>query len=156
MTAQPSTKQFLPSLQRSATTALAPIQREFNRLFDDLATGWSTFAELEPMPRMDVQETKSAVELTVELPGIALNDIKIEFEDDVLTISGEKKSEKETKEKNCRVSERTYGAFSRSITLPRSVEADKIKASMADGVLTIVAPKNGASTAKAIKIQAAK
>lgn len=156
MTAQPNTKQFLPSLQRSATTALAPIQREFNRLFDDLATSWNTFAEFEPMPRMDVQETKSAVELTVELPGIALNDIKIELEDDLLTISGEKKSEKETKDKNYRVSERTYGAFSRSITLPRNIDADKIKASMADGVLTIVAPKNGVSTAKAIKVQAAK
>lgn len=156
MTVQPNTKQFLPSLQRSATTALAPIQREFNRLFDDLANGWSAFAEFELTPRMDVHETGSAVELTVELPGIALNDVKIELEDDVLTISGEKKSEKETKDKNCRVSERTYGAFSRSITLPRSVDADKIKASMADGVLTIVAPKNGVSTAKAIKIQAQK
>ncbi|KQY95125.1 heat-shock protein Hsp20 [Caulobacter sp. Root1455] len=155
MTAQPIAKSFLPSLQRPATTALA-IQREFNRLFDDLAAGWNSFAELQIMPRMDVQETKSAVELTLELPGIALNDIKIEFEDDVLTISGEKKSEKEIKEKNHRVSERAYGAFSRSVPLPRSVDADKIKASMADGVLTIVAPKNGVSIAKAIKVQAAK
>lgn len=156
MTAQPGANQFLPSLQRSATTALAPVQREFNRLFDDLATGWNTFTELQLMPRMDVQETKSAVELTVELPGISLNDVKIEFEDDILTISGEKKSEKETKEKNCRVSERTYGVFSRSIALPRNVDGDKIKASMSDGVLTITAPKTGVSTAKSIMIQSSK
>lgn len=156
MTAQPSASQFLPTLQRSATTALAPIQREFNRLFDDLATGWNAFAELDPMARMDVHENKSAIEVTVELPGIALNDVKIEVEDDVLTISGEKKSETETQEKNRRISERSYGAFSRSITLPRSVDVDKIKASMADGVLTIVAPKDGVSTAKAIKVEAKK
>lgn len=63
------------------------------------------------MPRLDIQETKSAVELTVELPGVALNEVKIEFEDDILTISGEKKIEKAAKEKGCRVSERACKAM---------------------------------------------
>lgn len=156
MTARPHSKQFLPSLQRSATHALAPVQREFNRLFDQLAAGWEDLTELELSPRMDIQENREAVELTVELPGMTQDDVKIDFDDDVLTISGEKKAKKEIKEDNYRLSERSYGAFSRSISLPRSVDADKIKATMAEGVLKIVAPKNGTAVAKAIQIQSGK
>ena len=78
-----------------------------------------------------------------------LNDI----EDDILTVSGEKKAKKDVTEENYRFSERAYGSFSRSVALPRSVDADQVKATMADGVLTIVAPKNGSAVAKTIKIQ---
>lgn len=156
MTAHPHSKQFLPSLQRSATHAFAPVQREFNRLFDQLAAGWEDFTELELSPRMEIQESRDAVELTVELPGMTRDDVKIDIDDDVLTVSGEKKAEKEVKEDNYRLSERSYGAFSRSITLPRSVDADKIKATMAEGVLKIVAPKDGTAVAKTIEIQSAK
>jgi HSP20 family protein len=156
MITQSATKQFLPSLQRSASTAFAPIQREFNRLFDELGNGWAAFTEFDLMPRIDVRETNKALELTVELPGIAQEDVKIAVEDDVLTISGEKKAEKETKEDNYRVAERSYGAFSRSITLPRSVDAENIKATMSDGVLKLVAPKQAGAEAKTIKIQAAR
>lgn len=156
MTAQPTARQFLPTLQRSATTAFAPLQRELNRLIDDIATGWNAFADVDLIPRIDVRETKKALELTVELPGIALDDVKLDIEDDVLTISGEKKAESETTEDNLKISERSYGAFSRSITLPRSVDVSAIKATMADGVLKIVAPKDGSAVAKTIKIQAAK
>lgn len=156
MTAQPPAKQFLPTLQRSATNAFAPIQRQFNRLFDELGAGWTAFADFDLAPRMDVTETRDAVEMTVELPGLTQDDVTISVEDDRLTVSGEKKAEKETREGDYRVSERSYGAFSRSITLPRSVDAGKIKASMADGVLTITAPKNGGVATKTIKIQSAK
>lgn len=156
MTIQTPAKHFLPTLQHSASSVFAPVQREFNRLFDQLANGWETFAELELSPRMDVHETKDAVELTIELPGMTQDDVKIAIDDDVLTISGEKKAEKDIKEENYRVCERSYGAFSRSITLPRSVDADKIKATMSEGVLNIVAPKAGATVAKTIKIQPTK
>jgi len=156
MTTHPATKQFLPALQRSATSAFLPVQREFNRLFDELSNGWNAFTELDMMPRIDVRDTKKAIEVTVELPGIAQEDIKIDVDDDVLTISGEKRSEHETHEENLRVSERSYGAFSRSISLPRSVDADKIQATMANGVLKVVAPKDGSASAKSIKIQSAK
>jgi HSP20 family protein len=156
MTTQPATKQFLPALQRSATSAFLPVQREFNRLFDELSSGWNAFTELDMMPRIDVRDTKKAIEVTVELPGIAQEDIKIDVDDDVLTISGEKKSEKETNEDDLRVSERSYGAFSRSISLPRSVDTDKIQATISNGVLKVVAPKDGSATAKSIKIQSAK
>lgn len=156
MSVQPTSKQFLPGLQRSATTALAPFQREFNRLLDDLASGWNSFADLELAPSMDVRETKDAVEVTMEVPGISMEDVKVELEDNVLTIRGEKKSETEEKSDNRRVSERIYGSFERSLTLPSSVQADKIKAMMDKGVLTIVAPKSAATSAKTIKIEPAK
>lgn len=156
MTAHPPTRQFLPTLQRSATSAFAPIQREFNRLFDELGDGWAAFSELELAPRMDLREDEKSVELTVELPGLTKADIKIAVEDDVLTVSGEKKAEKETKEGNLRISERSYGAFSRSVTLPRSVEVGKIKATMANGVLKIVAPRDGSAVARTIEIQPTK
>ena len=153
MTAQPPTKQFLPALQRSASDVFSPIQREFNRLFDQLGNGWDTFTDIAVSPRMDMQDTKDAIQVTVELPGLTQDDVKIAIEDDVLTVSGEKKAEKDVKEENYRFSERAYGSFSRSILLPRSVDADKIKATMTDGVLTIVAPKDGTAAAKTIKIQ---
>lgn len=156
MTAQPAQKQFLPTVQRSATAVLSPIQREFNRLFDELSAGWNALAEFDVAPRMDMRETKDAVELSFELPGIAQEDIKIDFEDDVLTVSGEKKVEQERQDDNYRIAERSYGSFSRSVLLPRSVDAEQIKATMTDGVLKISAPKiNGAAT-KTIKIETAK
>jgi HSP20 family protein len=153
MTVHRSANQFLPSLQRSTANVFQPIQREFDRLFDQLGAGWTQLTEIELAPRMDMRDTKDGVEITVELPGMGKDDVKIAVEDDVLTISGEKRTEKETKEEDYRFSERTYGAFSRSVALPRGVDPDKIKASMKDGVLKLVAPRNGSTKTKAIEIQ---
>ena len=151
-----SARPLLPDLQRSAVGSFAPIQREFNRLFDELGNGWSHLTRFELTPRMDMTETREAVTLTMELPGMTREDLKIEVEDHVLTVSGEKKSETETEKDNFRISERSYGAVCRSVTLPTSVNEDKIKATMADGVLTLVAPKDGGVTAKTIRVQGAK
>ena len=156
MTVQPAPRLFLPTLQRSATTAFLPIQREFNRLFEELSAGWDAMTEIDVVPRVDFRETKDAVELTVEIPGMAQKDVKIAVEDDVLTVSGEKKVEKESEGDNYRMAERCYGAFSRSVALPRSVDTDKIKATMTDGVLKISAPKIAGSEGKTIKIEGAK
>jgi HSP20 family protein len=156
MTVQPAPKHFLPNFRRSATDVFAPVQREFNRVLEEFGAGWSAITDLEHAPRMDVVETKDAVELTVELPGMADADIKIAVEDDVLTISGEKTAEKEVKAEAYRLAERSYGAFSRSITLPRSVDPEKVTATMTNGVLTVTAPKDGNGAAKTIEIQAAK
>lgn len=156
MTAQPAQREFLPTLQRSTASAFAPIQREFNRLFDDLSNGWAAWSEFEMTPRMDFRDTKDGVELTIEVPGIAQKDIKIDVDGDVLTVSGEKKVERESKEDNFRIAERSYGSFSRSVTLPRTVDADQIKAVMTDGVLKITAPKRAGAEGKTIKIEAAK
>jgi HSP20 family protein len=155
MTVHRSPTQFLPKLAGSASNVFAPIQREFDRLFDQLGNGWSALAEVELAPKMDIRDTKDSVEISLELPGMAREDVKISVEDDLLTVSGEKKTEKETKEEDYRLSERTYGAFSRSVTLPRNVDAATIKATMKDGVLKLTAPKTGSATSKAIEIQPA-
>lgn len=144
---------LLPSIQRSATSAFAPLQREFNRLFDELGAGWETFTEMRLAPSMDVADNADKVEISVELPGMTREDVKIAVDGDMLTISGEKKAEKETKDKTYRLVERSYGEFSRSIFLPRSVDATKIKANMTDGVLKIVAPKRPEAQTKTIEIQ---
>lgn len=152
---QPATRELLPTIQRTAGQAFAPIQRQFNRLFDELTESWDNLTEFTMAPRMDVRDTKKALELSFELPGIAQDDVKIAVEDDILTVSGEKKAESDTTEGDYRVHERSYGSFSRSVLLPRSVDAARIKATMDKGVLKIVAPKNGAAEPTTIPIQAA-
>lgn len=154
MPAQPSTNGIVPSIQRSAATAFAPLQREFNRIFDELSTGWDNVTELRLAPSMDVADTKDGVEITVEVPGMTREDINIAVEGDMLTISGEKKAETETKDRNLRVVERSYGQFSRSVYLP-TIETSKIEAKLADGVLKIRAPKKADAQAKTIQIQSA-
>jgi HSP20 family protein len=141
--------------QRAASTFFAPIQREFDRLFDQLGAGWASFSEQHLAPRMDIRETESSVEITAELPGMAEKDVKIALSDNLLTISGEKTAETETRQQDYRLSERSYGAFSRTIALPPGVDADKIKATMRDGVLKLTAPKSPTSQAKTIPIETA-
>ncbi|MFZ5669176.1 MAG: Hsp20/alpha crystallin family protein [Pseudomonadota bacterium] len=156
MTAQPAAQDFLPTLRRSATSALAPIRREFDRLFDEFGSSLGAFADFDVAPRLDMVETKDGVTLTFELPGIAQNDVKIDVEDNVLTVSGEKKVETQRKDDHYRVAERAYGAFSRTIALPRTIDADRIAATMADGVLTISAPKRDGVAVRTVKIAPAK
>lgn len=155
MTAHTPSRDILPSLQRSAREALSPIQREINRMFDQLGDGWDSFPAFRLAPSMDMVETKSGVEITMELPGMSRGDVKIAMDGDQLTVSGEKKSEHESKDHTRRVTERSYGAFARSITLPHSVDGAKITATMKDGVLTIAAPKRADAEPKTIEIQSA-
>jgi len=154
MSAHLPTNRLLPSLQQSAVNVFSPVQRELDRIFDQLGAGWSALADFELTPRMDLVETKDSIELSLEMPGISRSDVKIAVEGDVLTVRGEKKAEKETKDRNGRVLERSYGAFERSVTLPRNVDASKIKATMADGVLKIVAPRQAGEEPRSIEIQA--
>ena len=153
MSGQTSHGGLVPTIQRSAANAIAPLQREINRLFDELGSGWETFTEMRLSPSMDVTDAKEGLEIEVELPGLKREDVKIAIDGDMLTISGEKKASKDVKESNYRVVERTFGEFSRSIYLPRSVDASKISASMADGLLKITAPKRPEAQTKTIEIQ---
>lgn len=133
----------------------APLQREFDRLFDQLGSGW-TAGFGGPAPRMDVRETKNAVEVTLEVPGMAEEDLKITLGEGVLQISGEKKVSSEKTEGEYHVTERGYGAFARSVRLPTHLDSDKLKATLKDGVLTITAPKNGEGKARAVAIEVAR
>lgn len=153
MSTQVTPKHFLPTFRRSATDVFAPVQREFNRVLEEFGAGWNAITDLTHAPHMDVAETKDAVELTIELPGMTQADVKITLEDEMLTISGEKKAEKEIKEETYRLSERSYGAFSRSITLPRSVDPEKVTATMANGILKITVAKDANAAAKTIEIR---
>lgn len=93
-------------------------------------------------PVVNVSVNKNSVQVTAELPGLSDKDIQISLQDDVLTIKGEKKVEKESKDNDYLRVERSYGSFQRSIQLPCEVEADSIKASHKNGVLKIEMPKS--------------
>lgn len=153
MNVQTPSKDLVSGAQRNAAALFAPLQREFNRFFDELGDGFNTLTELRFAPRMDVIETKDGLSVTVEVPGMNRDDIKITAEDDVLTVSGEKTQTKEKTEGSAHLSERSYGSFSRSIYLPRSVDAAKITASMKDGVLKLEIPKRADAQSKTIEIQ---
>jgi HSP20 family protein len=112
------------------------------------ATGASTRAWA---PALDISEGTDAYRVTVELPGVKLDDLEITVEDGLLTIQGERHFASESSEEQYHRLERSSGAFRRSITLPAQVEADAVEASMEDGVLRILVPK--AEEAKAKRIQ---
>ena len=92
-------------------------------------------------PATDVQETDTDLLVHVELPGLSKKDIKVNMDNGVLTIQGEKQHAAEEKENRYHVSERTYGRFTRSFTLPSEVDAEKINAGFENGVLTLTLPK---------------
>jgi len=134
------------------------LQQEVENLFNDFGTRFGV-AENGPAgtltPRMDVAETDKAIELMAELPGLEEKDVEINLADNVLTIKGEKKSEKEQKDKNYRLVERNYGSFFRSFELPPGVKGDAIQASIAKGVLTVKIPKPEPSVTKKIEVKTA-
>jgi HSP20 family protein len=138
------------------TRDLLSIRDEMNRLFDNFFTGLPErrrgLLEGEWAPSVDIAETDNEVVVTAELPGIKQDDVDITITDDVLTLKGEKKEEKEVKEKNYHRIERSYGSFQRSISLPAGVQADKAKATYKDGVLHITVPKAEEAKPKQIKI----
>ena len=136
-------------VRREEENPFAMMQREMNRVFDSFGRNWGlgAFPEFTGsfMPRLDVTEDAKAVTVTAELPGLSEKEIDLSLSGDTLTIRGEKKEEKEDKNRNYYYSERSYGTFMRSIPLPRQVETDKVSASFKKGVLTITLPKTAAA-----------
>jgi len=104
-------------------------------------------------PAIDLVDTGDRVEVKVELPGMAKDDVDISLKDDTLTIKGEKKQEREEKEENRYYVERTYGSFSRTLTLPSKVNPDGVEARFKDGVLEINLPKAEEEKIKQIQVQ---
>jgi HSP20 family protein len=143
---------------RREYTPFWSLQREIDRLFDDFTRGFPTFSSAggqELMPAMDVTETDTEIEVSAELPGLEEKDVQINVADNVLTIRGEKKSERDEKTKDFRVVERSYGSFYRTLELPAGVDPDKIKASIAKGVLKVVVPKPTPAQVKSISVKSA-
>lgn len=155
MNAPVRTKNLVPALPHTMGDAFAPVRREFNRLLEEIGTGWDAFTDLRIAPSMDVIDGKDAVEIEMELPGLTREEVKIAVDGDVLTVTGEKKSRTERKDHDYRMVERSYGEFARSVFLPASVDAAKITAEMKDGVLKITAPKRPEAKTQTIEIRAA-
>jgi len=143
-----------------ATTEFRPLtnlRREFDRMFDALEWGswrWPSprsLFDFEPLwrgdigwgkePAVDIVDTEKTYEITAELPGMDEKNIEVKFSSGVLTIKGEKKEEKEEKNKDYHLSERRYGSFQRSFTVPDGVDSGKIEATFKNGVLTVSLPK---------------
>lgn len=146
------------NVQRRDFHPFASLQREVERLFEDFGRGLpalGAFGSHDLMPVMDVLETEKDIEITAELPGLEEKDVQINVADNVLTIRGEKKAEKEEKDKNYRLVERSYGAFARTLELPAGVDAEAIRATIAKGVLKVVVPKPAPAQSKKVEIKAA-
>lgn len=146
-------RSLIPSSHR-AGEPFSSLQREINRLFEDTFSG-AVGSDGKPfvMPSIDVKETDKAVEVEAELPGVDEKDVQVTFEDGVLTIRGEKKTQKEESKDGYRISERSYGSFLRTLDLPSGIDAEKISANCAKGVLKITLPKLAEALKKAKKIE---
>lgn len=133
---------------------LSNLRREMEDLWGDLV-GEKEFLPMrgEWMPALDISETKDSLIIKAEVPGIEPKDIDISLSGDLLTIKGEKKQKTEEKKESFHRIETRYGAFSRTIRVPVSVNSDKIEASYDKGVLKIVLPKKEEIKAKQIEIK---
>jgi len=146
---------------RAAGDPFAALQYEMNRLFDDVLGGFGAppvggQGAGAVMPRIDVRETGKEIRITAELPGVSERDVEVTVDDDVLTIRGEKRLEREQERENVHVTERAYGTFQRSLRLPFAADPEKVEARFRDGVLTVTLPKTPAQErARHVKVQGA-
>ncbi|MBI4667244.1 MAG: Hsp20/alpha crystallin family protein [Nitrospinae bacterium] len=121
-------------------------------LFNELWPSSLIQSEAIYMPAMDVAETDKEYKVRLEAPGMSKEDIKVEFENSILTISGEKKQEEEERTEKTHRVERRYGAFTRSLRFS-DVDQEKISATCKDGVLSVTVPKTGKALPKKISIE---
>jgi HSP20 family protein len=135
---------------------LAELRRDMERLFDDFWGSPSTVRQLQTeaqfTPACEVEEEQDHYLLTVEMPGISKNDVKVEAIDNQIIISGERRQERADKPAGAWYSERRFGKFQRTFTLPAGVSADKIEAHYQDGILKLMVPKAESAKPRQIKI----
>jgi len=115
---------------------LGELRRQFDRMFGDMADG----RERGWTPAVDVVREKDSLLIRADVPGIKPDEVKIEVEDDILTVSGRHEDTKEEKDKDYLRRERRYGSFSRAMALPAGVDPKKIKATTRDGVVEVTIP----------------
>jgi HSP20 family protein len=123
-------------IQKMLTEMLGPIQAE--------DFGWA--------PQVDVVENDTELVIRADLPGVKKDDVQLEIGNGMLVLKGEKKEEKEVKDAQYRMVERSYGAFERSFALPSSVDADKIRADFRNGVLEVHLPKTEKAVGRKVVI----
>ena len=137
---------------------LAVVQDRMNRLFEDAWGGRTRrpdedFVSGSWMPSVDVRETKDALELNIEVPGIEPKDVGVGVENGVLTIKGSRNFEKASEGETYHRIERAYGSFERSFTLPTNVDTERIQARYRHGVLQLTVPKREEAKPKSISIK---
>jgi HSP20 family protein len=136
---------------------IAALQRDMNRAFESF---WSEASRSfggragsdDAVPRSDVVETDSGVEVSIELPGLDEKEVEVTLTDEALTIRGEKKVERREEKRGYYVSERSYGSIYRSIPLPAGVDSDRAEATFRNGVLTVRLPQSPEAKTKVKKI----
>jgi len=144
------------AVARQDANPFAFLQKEIDRVFDGFVRDFPAFATTSAaMPRMDVSETDKTIEVTAELPGLESRDVQLNLADNVLTIRGEKKSEREDKQKDYHLVERSFGSFARSVQLPDGVKPEDVSAEIAKGVLKVTVKKPAPKQSKQIEIKAA-
>jgi len=133
-----------------ALPELEDMEKGVRRMFGDVFGADLLAQPVGWMPAVDISETTEDIVIVAELPGMNEKNVQVEFEDDTLTLRGEKQEEKKEAngDKKFHLYERTYGAFRRSFALPRIVNAEKITAEFKNGVLTITLPKTAQAKAK--------
>jgi len=136
-------------------TGIGSLKHEMDRVFDRFLEGkWDEIPALgDWTPNMDISETKDSLVAKVEVPGMDPKDIHISLQEDLLTIKGEKKQEKEEKDEHYHRVERAYGVFTRSVRLPVAVDASKVTASFKNGLLTITLPKTPSARGTTIPVK---
>lgn len=129
------------------------LQGQVNRLFQDFGRGSDELMTTGTfVPPVDVYEDEHSISLSLEVPGIQEKDIDVRLENNTLTVHGERKFEQEQKEENFHRIERRYGTFSRSFTLPNTVDSEKVAANYENGVLKITLAKRAEAKPKQVKI----
>jgi len=118
----------------------------FEQFFDDSVDG------MEWSPSVNIVEHDDELRITAELPGMKRDDVQVEVTEGMLILRGEKKAEAEKRMGNARLMECKYGAFERSFTMPRSVDADQVRAEFADGLLTVRMPKTEKAIGRKVEI----
>ena len=129
------------------------LRDQFGRLFELAFPTRSVESFGDWSPALDAFEDKDKYVVSLELPGLKKEDINVTVHDGVLTVSGERKSEKDVKSGTVHRTERYYGKFSRSVSLPTAVKADKVGAAYKDGVLTVEVPKADEAKPKSIEVK---
>src|SRR5271166_2966910 len=161
-------KKTAPPAQTTLPDVWQSFRSEMDRLFDrfggsgfgfpslrrmfDIEPAWRTSFSFST-PAIDMSEDEKAYKISAELPGIDAKDIDISVSGDMLVLKGEKRQEKEEKDKNYHFSERAYGSFQRAFELPSSVDRNKVAADFSKGVLTITLPKTTEAQRPAKKIE---
>jgi HSP20 family protein len=133
--------------------SLSSLQEQVNRLFETTLPGQTDTSALTTWaPAVDIYETENELVLKADLPEISEKDLDVRVENNMLTIRGERKFEQQVKEDNYLRVERAYGSFSRSFSLPNSVNTEGLKAEYKNGVLSVVMPKRADSKPKQVKV----